>query len=235
MFIDSEYLEKTVFESFDIAKNTHKNLICNDSHIGQEYISNNIPSHDIKLLQRGRYSTDFFVCLFADMRNSTTRIKEKGVHTSFLTMHAIIPTMICIIDHYGGKVVDIPGDGIMALFKNPEYDKQHNKETFSTMASLDLMKAINKIVNPLLAKNDIPPVRFGIGIDSGCVIVTKIGTPQITDIKAIGVCINNAAKHCNGDNEIFISKSIFNNLPSYLKDEFIESISEDDWYVKRFE
>lgn len=51
------------------------------------------------------------------MRNSTTRAKQIGSAKTFLTMHGIMPAMIYIVEKYQGHVIDLPGDGVMALFK----------------------------------------------------------------------------------------------------------------------
>ena len=57
-----------------------------------------------------------FAVLFVDMRNSTARAENIGAQKTFLSMHAFIPAMIQVVEHYKGHVIDLMGDGIMVFF-----------------------------------------------------------------------------------------------------------------------
>lgn len=232
--INSYDLSKTVIDSLENAKKNYSDVEYLINPKRQRIISNNIPYYDINVLQHGAYISDYFVSFFADMRQSTKRMVEIGVFNTFLTMHAVIPTMIYIIEKCNGGIVDIPGDGIMALFKVSEENGDpkelfDNSESIAVYAANELLVAFRDIVNPLLAENKIPPVSFGIGIDTGQVIVTKIGTSQIADIKAIGISIYNAAKHSKGSNEIFISREVYEKTTGTVKKQFKKSC-EEGWF-----
>lgn len=239
LIINRDDLTKTVFNSFENAKNNKCSCNYSKDRKKQKVISNNIPCYDINSIECGAYFSDSFVSFFADMRGSTRRFKEIGIRNTVLTMHALIPTMIYIIEQCNGNIVDLPGDGVMALFKgNEEHCLQTNtqninSETIAIHAADELLKALRDIVNPLLKEHNIPPVTFGIGIDTGKVIVTRIGTNRITDLKAIGISIYNAAKHCNGINEICISHEVFNKVPEKTKSLFKPSV-EEGWYSKKY-
>jgi len=235
LIIDKEKLADTVIESFENAKSNVSASNCTYHHKTQSFISNNIPCYDINKVKRGSYFVDSFVSFFADMRGSTKRIKDIGITKAFLTLHTIVPTMIYIIEKFNGSIVDVPGDGVMALFKdNKQYSLQNNNinaETIAVHTANEIFVALRDIVNPLLEQHDIPPVTFGIGIDSGEVIVTKVGTNELSDLKALGSSINNASKHSNGNNEVYISKRVYDNIPYNIKIDFKKSI-EQDWYYK---
>ena len=233
--IDRDELTRTVLESFEKAKNS----LCTADYPAhkktQDVISNNIPCYDIHEFERGSFVLDRFISLFADMRGSTKRISKIGMTKTYLTMHAIIPMMIYIVEQSNGNIVDIPGDGVMALFRvNETYDvslgkPENNSETIAVKAAMEFLKALEEIVNPLLLDNKIPPVEFGIGIDTGKVIVTKIGTRRIADLKIIGDSVNNAAKHSKGKNEVFISKAVYQKIPLSLQEDFKNDV-ENEWY-----
>jgi class 3 adenylate cyclase len=238
MFItDKNDLWEIVNESFQKAKKGIKHYDVFLQWKPQQIISNNIPYYDICKLERGTYIEDFFVSFFADMRNSTERGVNIGIENVFLTIHAVAPTMIYIVEKYQGGIVDIPGDGIMALFKdcknhNPS-NKKCNSETMAVNAAIELLKAVKDIVNPLLIQHGIPSVDFGIGIDTGKVIISKIGTKRISDLKAIGTSIYNAAKHSKGNNEIFISKAVYEKIGDDIKILFHRW--DEDWYCYKFQ
>nr|WP_262886319.1 adenylate/guanylate cyclase domain-containing protein [Clostridium beijerinckii] len=207
-------------------------LILEKSADFSQNISNNIPGYDIDKLEFGAYDKDHFVTFFADMRGSTNRAERIGDKDTFLTIHAIMPAMIYVVQAYGGKIVDLPGDGVMALFKgNPKGivwegtrgEEYMNEETLAVRAGEMLLKAFEEVVNPILQEDEIEPVVFGVGIDTGDVIVTKVGTDNIRDIKAIGTSINSASKNCFGENEMFISPNTYKKINYDMKKGFVES------------
>lgn len=232
--LDEGIVKKFVYKKFIEAK---ESLDVNKSFVklAESAISDRIPNYPAKYLDFAAYKKDTFVAFFVDVRKSTKRSQEIGIDQTFLTMHAIIPTMIYIVEAYGGYIIDIPGDGIMALFKdNPKgihrsFSKQSiNDETIAVDCAYDIFEVFKEIVNPLLVKNDIPAVNIGIGADSGEVIVTKIGTDKNFDTKAIGDCINSAAKNATGHNQLFISQSIFDKIPaSSYQNNFSKHVTED--------
>lgn len=227
--IDNAELKRIVLEKYELAKSS---LILEKSADFSQNISNNIPGYDIDKLEFAAYDKDNFVTFFADMRGSTTRAERIGDKDTFLTIHAIMPAMIYVVQAYGGKIVDLPGDGVMALFKdNPKgiiwessTGKEYvNEETLAVEAGKDLLKAFNEVVNPILKNDGIDPVVFGVGIDTGDVIVTKVGTDDIRDIKAIGTSINNASKNCFGKNQIFISPNTYEKIHRESRSGFMKA------------
>lgn len=227
--IENIDLKRIILEKYELAKNS---LILEKSIDFAQNISNNIPGYDIEKLDFGAYHRDHFVTFFADMRGSTDRAHRIGPKKTFLTIHAIMPAMIYVVQAYGGSIVDLPGDGVMALFKgNPNgiiwnsiTGKQYmNAESLAVRAGEKLLKAFREVVNPILVKDEIEPVVFGIGVDTGEVIVTKVGTDNTRDIKAIGTSINGSSKNCFGENQIFISPNTYEKIHTDLKNGFIKA------------
>jgi len=235
--ISMEQVKKKVEEKYSIARS---NCIIEKNAIIKEFaaISNNIPNYDAEKMDFGTYNKDNFVAFFADMRSSTPRALQIGPAKTFLTIHAIMPAMIYIVESYKGYVIDLPGDGVMALFKdNDSIYWGENKsnylkpEELAVVCGQEMLKAFDIVVNPILAEDDIPPVTFGVGIDTGSVIVTKTGTDNTFDTKAIGSCINNASKKANGEKEIAISRDTYNKISTTLKSKF--SLGTDNWYIQK--
>lgn len=232
--IDQTRLEQTILSKFTEAKKSIELL-----EKSYAAVSNRIPNYNADKMPFGTYNCDHFVTFFADMRRSSKRSNEIGPEKTFLTLHAIMPTMIYVVEEYGGYVIDLPGDGIMALFKEnrervywQKNSELLNAESLAVQCGKSLLQAINNTVNKILVYNDIPPVTFGIGIDSGRVVVTKTGTDRTFDTKAIGDSVNMAAKKSHGENEIWISQNVFKNLQHRARSGFTQSKQEPDWYIQ---
>lgn len=203
-------------------------------------ISDRIPTYPAKELDFGAFIQDEFTTLFADMRNSTLRAIEIGPEKTFLTLHAIMPTLVFIVEETCGTVVDLPGDGVMALFKeNPkEIYYQQSKKILSSvelafLCGKYILEGIDKVVNPILIEDRIPPVSMGVGIDTGRIIITKTGTQRTFDTKVIGDSVNNAAKLSNGDSELQISLRAFQNLAP-MQQYQLEKVESQPYYAIKY-
>lgn len=67
-------------------------------------LSDVIPNYKSDLLDFGAYLEDNFAVLFVDMRNSTNRCERIGAEKTFLSMHAYIPALLLVVDHYNDPV-----------------------------------------------------------------------------------------------------------------------------------
>jgi len=229
--VDNQTLRNVVLEKYNLAKSSlEENKVLLEKYGA---ISDRIPSYQANKMQFGAFNQDEFIALFSDMRGSTIRSQEIGPAKTFLTMHAVIPTMIYVVEAYQGFIVDIPGDGVMALFKKGKsttiyWDEKStgnreylNGESLAVSASEVLLESLRDVVNPILISDGIPPVEFGVGIATGSVIVTKTGTNQTFDTKAIGDCINIASKYSNGKNEIKLTKATYQQLRKSTQSRYI--------------
>lgn len=140
----------------------------------------------------GNYTEGNFVTLFLDIRNSTKRAFDIGAKKTFVTIQGLLPTLACIVHDLGGFIVDYPGDGIMAHWEIGTPSQKAIKAAIKAAGWMD--DSVRNIVNKLLEKNGIPPVRCGIGVASGEVIITKLGIDGFYSAKAIGNSVNFASK-----------------------------------------
>lgn len=202
-------------------------------------VSDRIPGYNANKMNFGAYQQDNFSTLFIDMRQSTLRAQRLGPELTFLTIHAVLPALIFVIEKYEGTIIDLPGDGAMALFRDANILRWSNredkvtKESLAVLTGIDLLKAIDEVVNPILQDEQIPPTTFGVGIDTGSVIVTKTGTDNTFDTKAIGASINNASKLSNGENEIKISTTVYREIP-VLQSRFTQEIANTSIYKMKY-
>lgn len=216
MSINLIKIEEVARESFENAKNNLA-LIKKSFSLSEQAISDTIPGFSAKTLTYGSFHQENFAVLFVDMRRSTHRAMTIGPEKTFLSMHAFIPAMLCVVEEYGGYVIDIMGDGIMVFFGGKESGIAKSIAVQNAgLCGLDMVLVVDKIVNKIIVENEIlNKISVGVGCDYGNVIVTKIGTAKNYDTKAYGDCINNAAKYTKDVSmQVKVSKQIKNLWPS---------------------
>ncbi len=163
------------------------------------------------------------VVLAVDLRNSTSRAMRVGAEATYLTMHTFLPTMEYLIGKAGGQVIGLRGDGLFAGFGVTEVEE--GKETFTPTIAEDaasksvecgrgMLEAIVDVINPLFQTESLDAdLAIGVGIDSGKVIITRIGLETANEVTAYGPCVNNACKKADGNNEIYVSSTVWNYYP----------------------
>lgn len=129
--------------------------------------------------------------LFADLRAFTKFSEQKLPYDVVFVINQYFRHMGEAIEENGGHLDKFIGDGVMALFGLNE-----NSKTASRMA-LNAARSMSKeleIMNENL-KSDLPaPLRIGIGIHVGQVIVGQMGYGIATSITAIGDPVNTASR-----------------------------------------
>lgn len=107
--------------------------------------------------------------LFLDIRDFTVfaDAHEPDVVAQF--QNTVFGELIPIVKAHQGVVLQILGDGIMAVFGAPVADPAHAQK--SVAAARDMLDSVEK----LSRQGVIPPTRLGIGINSGHVIAGNVG------------------------------------------------------------
>lgn len=150
--------------------------------------------------------------------SSTKRAKACGPKLTFLTMHVYLTALLEVITMNNGAVIDIMGDGIMALWpmgnKGDVIGRTVSNVVHGALScGLDILQVIDEVVNPIIIEECLgDEVAVGVGVDYGETIVTKIGVPGAHDVKAFGDCINNASHFANDDhlNAVLTSSTVRN-------------------------
>ncbi|WP_431201437.1 adenylate/guanylate cyclase domain-containing protein [Bradyrhizobium betae] len=133
----------------------------------------------------------YLVSLFVDMRGST-QLAEKRLpfDTVFIVNRFLGAVSQAVIEH-GGQPNQFVGDGMLALFglsADPQDAcRQALKAASSIAANIDEL-------NRLLSHDLRQPIRFGIGIHGGEVIVGDIGYRDHIVFTALGDAVNVAAR-----------------------------------------
>jgi adenylate cyclase len=133
----------------------------------------------------------FLVSMFVDLRGST-RIAERGLpyDTVFLVNRFLGAVSQGVLDA-GGQPNQFLGDGLLALFGLDTDAKEASRQAIKAVA---LIQANVAQLNKDYASELREPIRFGIGIHGGEVIVGDVGYLAHTVFTALGDAVNIAAR-----------------------------------------
>lgn len=155
--------------------------------------------------------------LYIDMRGSTailnTHRKRVVAKIHMLYYHAIVK----IAKATGGEIRSFNGDSLLVFYPG------NTKETLSNAvkAAMQMKYAIKTLLNDKL--KNYSDIDFGIGIDHGKILATKVGiggADETKDLIWIGNAVNKSTKisdKCKSDYNIGISELVYNNLTDDVK------------------
>lgn len=129
--------------------------------------------------------------LFADLRGFTTLAENKLPYDVVFILNRYFTAMGTAIEAAGGRVDKFIGDGVMAVF-----GVQRGAEDGSRRAIDAARRMAEHLaeINSSLAHDLDQPLRIGIGIHSGPVIVGEMGYGAATSVTAIGDAVNTASR-----------------------------------------
>lgn len=153
--------------------------------------------------------------LFSDIRNFTNITETIGPVQTVEMLNEYFTLMVDCIQKEGGILDKFIGDAIMAVFGNPF---PHDDDPDRAMhAAIAMMYALNEF-NIKRAKNKLPPISHGIGINTDIVVSGNIGSDKRMDFTVIGDGVNLASRIeslCKEYGaEILISENTFRSLKS---------------------
>jgi adenylate cyclase len=111
-----------------------------------------------------------------------------------------------VLDH-GGTVMTYIGDEVFAIFGAPVPSEDHTSAAIG--CARDLQERVGEL-DAALALHEFDPLRFGIGLNAGAVIVTHAGSTWRRQYTAIGDPVNVASRLCSqaGPGQIVLSESV---------------------------
>ena len=132
------------------------------------------------------------VCvLFSDIRGFTgisESLSPEAV-TSLLTRY--FDRMVGSVHRFDGTMDKFMGDGMMVLFGAPR--NLANPCEAAVRCGFDMVEQLRKL-NEELAREGLPPIAIGIGINYGKVVVGNIGSSERHNYSAIGDAVNVASR-----------------------------------------
>ena len=129
--------------------------------------------------------------LFADLRAFTRLSETKLPYDVVFLLNRYFAAMGRAIEEAGGRVDKFIGDGIMALFGIEEGTAAGCRHALEAARLMSLrLHDVNRELQHELAS----PLRIGIGIHVGPVIVGEMGYGRATQLTAIGDVVNTASR-----------------------------------------
>jgi adenylate cyclase len=129
--------------------------------------------------------------LFADLRAFTALAEQKLPYDVVFLLNRYFRALGTAVEAAGGRVDKFIGDGIMALFGVGGSGDQGCRQAIE--AARRMAENLDEM-NRSLA-HDLPaPLRIGIGVHFGTVIVGEMGYGRATSITAIGDAVNAASR-----------------------------------------
>jgi adenylate cyclase len=129
--------------------------------------------------------------LFTDIRGFTTMSEHLDPEGVVKLLHDFLNPMSNIIIDQGGTIDKYMGDAIMALFGAPLEQPDHARQ--ACRAALQMEDTLEEL-NRQWAKQGRPPLRIGVGVNSGPVAVGNMGSDRLFDYTAIGDNVNLASR-----------------------------------------
>ena len=144
--------------------------------------------------------------LFADIRGYTTLAAQHAAEETLELLNRYLTVVSNAVEHHGGTVADLLGDGVFAFFGAPV--RHADDAERAVRAALDVQSAVMRLEIPTL-----PGVRLqtGIGIASGEVIAGNIGSERRMHYAVVGNSVNVAARlqATAGPGQILIDESTY--------------------------
>lgn len=210
-----------------ITESTKRILDSKFDHSGYDYV----PTHDNTVIGKLNKGLQFTAAtLFIDMRGSTG-VLEKHNKTTVAKIHKVYyEVIIPIVMRLGGRIRSCNGDSMLVFFTGKRMNAIGNaiKSALQiNFAFMDEVMGINKYLSRYSA------LDYGIGIDYGTVMCTKIGSNKYkysSDLIWIGSPVNRSVKlgdQAAHPNHISISPTVFEGLSDRWKYRYRKS-----WFGK---
>lgn len=155
--------------------------------------------------------------LFSDVRNYTTICEQLSPEEVIALLNDYFSYMVQAIEKHHGLVYQFVGDGIMAVFGAPVKLKDH--ANFAVRSAIEMMDALDRFNAEI--RSGLPPIRIGIGINTGPVVAGIIGTQERMEYRVVGDSVNLAARieALNKDfhTDVLVSRSTVDQLKDHFK------------------
>ena len=185
----NDYLAKPFSKDEFLARiKTHINLmrinLAYGHFVPHEFLQN-LGRDSIVDVRRGDQTAKEVTIMFADIRSYTTMAENMTPEENFSFLNSYLGRIGPIITKHHGFVNQYYGDGLMALFMK-SYDD-------GIAAALEMQQSINAYNEYRKEKGRIP-IRVGIGLHSGPIIMGILGDHDRMDPNVVSDAVNTASR-----------------------------------------
>ncbi len=125
--------------------------------------------------------------VISDLRGFTAYAESVFPEQAFAHLNAIQSLLAATVDAYKGKVDKFMGDGILAVFGMNSNEVDHARQGIN--AALAMVEEAKKLA--MLTRT---PIRLGVGVHSGPVMVGCIGMGRRVEFTVLGDTVNVASR-----------------------------------------
>ncbi|MFC4700980.1 adenylate/guanylate cyclase domain-containing protein [Glaciecola siphonariae] len=143
-------------------------------------------------LELGRADEDRVAILFCDIRGFTSLSEKMSPQELMYFLNSYFLRMNAPIHQNNGFIDKFIGDAIMALFDRPQGDDA-DKAYDAVRAALEIQVALT-LYNNHRASSQYAPVKNGIGLHFGPVVLGTVGSDDRMDTTVIGDTVNVAQR-----------------------------------------
>jgi adenylate cyclase len=129
--------------------------------------------------------------LFADIRGFTKMSEQMSPEATVNMLNTYLSILSDKVLGYAGMVNKFIGDNVMAIWNAPNPEVDH-----ASLAVRAAWEAQQEITALQERDPSLPPVRFGIGINTGEALAGNVGSSGRSEYTVIGDAVNLAARIC---------------------------------------
>ncbi len=131
--------------------------------------------------------------LFVDIRGFTSMSEAMAAEDVLVVIQDYLDHMSSLILKWDGTIDKYVGDEIVALWNAPA--AQPNHALLAMRCAYDLIDQA-PILQAKLAAKGLPPISWGIGVNTGPAVVGNMGSKDRLQYTALGDTVNTAARFC---------------------------------------